>query len=1076
MAKALASSDPVQVAGAMRALFFHVLNEKSFSPSDALFGLTPSRAADLYQQTLEMAEGNDRLRDISRGIRNLSTAELSAIAHIDGVRAILNTGAHVMAERNAKNSRLDSALFERQKRRENLVQNIQTMKDLGMGKEEIAWLFSNIKYWPTFTPHPTKDKNREGGELTAENTALADHVLPEEREESLAKNARRMLSQRLTPSKKDTLPEETIDGLHSESVYLQGMLDYFEDLQYSFDRVLGPGAIDLTDPRMHIDLAPRDWHAGDADGKYVPAPALFTKRLRGAYMAVEKNIEMLSDARIPQAGREKLEEVLKAFTAFRENLAPLHDNILNLRDLKSDSDAFNKAKHDFSAAFTDVSYKGETYSEGPLLTLKIMEDLRQIAHDLANDEATRMMARRVVMRHKQVGMAMGRQEIRHNGADYEQIFNNLYSHLKKHRPDILPQGVESLEALNPEAQASFLKTLMRDHGPHIKKWLMDSNPEGWNREILERFEVMRHCFNHNRMGVGIISEARAISPVQQQVLAEAFGIENMVHEALNEDRETLEKAAENLTIYSKVFGKKNIQARQNANGSNPELSGYLCIMDPRSDSQKQNGIGIHSAQRNTKLALARMAIKFGAPIYDKIGTGMSPVRGGMSPQAVPRILINVLSELEEFNEQELSPDDLAILKKMASHVSTTIQGRDAGIRMATPEQAYDMISGVLEEMCAACLAIDGKIPLDISGPKAARYSGAMRNALDRIEREACEEYAEMRKRQSLKSETLGQNRMDMYLQGTSALIMAEKAGVGARRDARKDLVRSGNKVEKKPVSGLRAIGTTMAIENNETRFDGSYTLGSIILRKLYLAYQEGTIKKSDLRTFWNDPFYMEQTYPNAFVTLAAGDYEHGFDKLRSGEHPWRTLGALMEAIKAGYKDMGDNEVFHADLTMDAIRATAYMEALANTVLGGGTGFDKSEEEIIGAVYKKTDRLNKLKFGPRTRRKFPDIKEVQENTAANLLSRAIKHEMERRIDSGEIGISSPEDNSILHHIACADRTHGPLNMGILMDRTGFGSRKGMVSPFALIRQHMLRHAPRAESRPEIAEAELAVAEV
>src|SRR5262249_21896004 len=147
-----------------------------------------------------------------------------------------------------------------------------------------------------------------------------------------------------------------------------------------------------------------------------------------------------------------------------------------IRDLKSDSDAFRRAKQDFVDAFTSPSYKGSEYKEGPELTGEIMKDLRDIALDAENSSALRRAARRVVLRHKQVGMAMGRQELRHNGAEYEQIFENLYAHLKKIRPEILPAGIKNLKSLTPQAQGSFLHHLMKEHKESMRGWFLAANP------------------------------------------------------------------------------------------------------------------------------------------------------------------------------------------------------------------------------------------------------------------------------------------------------------------------------------------------------------------------------------------------------------------------------------------------------------------------------------------------------------------------------------------------------------------------------------------------------------------------
>src|SRR5262249_4631816 len=146
--------------------------------------------------------------------------------------------------------------------------------------------YRNKKIWETFTPHPTKDKSQKGEAAFREQTRIADRD-PQDRADAMARLTQSMILSSLTPRIKDTLEDETLDGLNAQEIYNEGMLDYFEDVQFALDEVYGPGAVDFLDENMTLDVSPRKWHGGDADGKPIPATVLFNQRVLGALRAVE---------------------------------------------------------------------------------------------------------------------------------------------------------------------------------------------------------------------------------------------------------------------------------------------------------------------------------------------------------------------------------------------------------------------------------------------------------------------------------------------------------------------------------------------------------------------------------------------------------------------------------------------------------------------------------------------------------------------------------------------------------------------------------------------------------------------
>ena len=370
--------------------------------------------------------------------------------------------------------------------------------------------------------------------------------------------------------------------------------------------------------------------------------------------------------------------------------------------------------------------------------------------------------------------------------------------------------IGKFSGMDAKQQAIFMRRFTeRYSSAEIKKFLYAANPEGWSREILERFDVIHSCYNHRRMGFAIIAEAKPASAVLQQVMADAFGIKNMVHCPLNEDEETIREAAESLQLYSDVFGAKNllhtIESVEREGGALPPL--FYAVMDPQSDSHKSYSLNIKFLQRATDQELIDVAIrpvienvkvgkltesekrkledKF-VPILRKVGTGASTARGGFSPKVVPRLFLNALSDAGY--DLDNIPDEIRpVLKQMVSFVSTTIQGRDITLRMGTAEVVQDLIEDVAQECRAACLMIDGKFKgySTVIAQPAVKYSPKMRLAMEDIAQKARDEFFEMRKRPyQSRGPDFNRNILDVFIDRVSASVVALFTGTGARPAAR----------------------------------------------------------------------------------------------------------------------------------------------------------------------------------------------------------------------------------------------------------------------------------------------------
>lgn len=990
------------------------------------FGLSVAEVRELHNTYKKTSlDPGKSLEDVRNGLKFLSKEELGALAQIEAVQGYLWTGAHVMAERNQKNFEHGIETFDRTERRKSMIETVRMMKDAGYSAEDIKDIYSHRKSWPTFTPHPTKDKSDIGEELYRGQAHITDTLPADQREQAMVDLIQKMLTSEITPRKKDTYADETRDGLAVQNVYNNGIANYFEDLQSGFNEVFGVGAIDFLAGDMHMDVASRKWHGGDADGKKIPATILFNQRVEDALGAISLYLAYLEQAH--GKGAEKFKEPIVALKQIESNLKNVSAQAEEIETAGSASVKFITAQDEFIAAFTGINYKEKEYESGPRLTEAIVRDIGAIAVDEDASPAVRSAAWRTSFLHKQSGMAMGRTELRHNAEDYNRIFENLYSYLKENRPDVITEKeVKKLEDLSSTSQLILLNRLMGSHKGQMKEWLIAANREGWGREILERFHMMSKCYNKERMGTAIIAEADPTSAGKQQLLAESFSIGNMAHIALNENLETIQKAAKSLAKYTKKIGGRNLEdRRQNGN------TDVYFIMDPQSDSHKEYGLFIKAQQLKTMKNLITLALELNLPVCTKIGTGASHARGGFSPKAVSRVFLNALTAHPDW--ETLNADQRKIMRQMVSFVSTTIQGRDAGLRLGTDEQVYCMMSDLDHGMIAGCMAIDRKIPPDIAAPRPTKFSPAMEAVLKEICEKQCIKYSEIVR--GLECTSIGElstRRIDKYM-SVLPVNITEFTNVGARPPSRDG---------KKLISRARAIGCNIAIANTNTYFDGSCGIGSF-MQVLHKRYKDGKITKSDLQDFVNDEFFMKQIFSNAMSALASADYEYGFEKV-SGSKEIGTVKMLKDSRNHNYDRMNANLAYHTVLADDAIRATAYIEALLSK-----KGFDQTHEEIMSKIYKPEDTLRSLKFGPKTKTFYPDIEQLQAYAPKKKLMSAILNEADERIrlhqrkPESESALNPDDDmiKPLLHHIALAHRNLGPINMNNLLDQPGmaFGSR-------------------------------------
>ena len=468
--KLLASDKWQDVLQGSKIILNRVLSayENSNQKPDVLHGLSWKEAVSLYRRYKDQSYAQDRASVLQEQLSTLDKNQIGAIAHLEAMAGMLNAGAHIQAQRNQQNGRHGDAVFNRQLRRETVKENIKTLARV-YKPQEIAQLYKNLSVLMIITPHPTTDKKEPQEKIFADLIAISEQENVKDRDTALERWITKNLEAELIAHEKQSAKEETNAALDQQQLYTDGMIDFLEDVQDAADEVLGGGVIDFTDPEFGTDLAERSWHNTDLDGKRVPASVVLAQRIEGASRATKLYLEILQDLSIPQADADQLSDVRAVFDEMVQKLSPLEEALDDIRLLDSGSAKYRLAKKTFNQVFTSTPYKNKLYKVGPELSAQIISDMREIVKAEKVSAETSAAIRRVIMAYNQNGMALGRQQFRHDSGDYfntdprkASILGNLFSYLEERHSEVLqeliPSG-KSFDQLRPKNQAYFFKKL-----------------------------------------------------------------------------------------------------------------------------------------------------------------------------------------------------------------------------------------------------------------------------------------------------------------------------------------------------------------------------------------------------------------------------------------------------------------------------------------------------------------------------------------------------------------------------------------------------------------------------------------
>lgn len=1082
----LSSSDPRNLFKGLNIIFeqeFLALSESGEQP-DVFLGFPAQEIWQEFQDQDKAALRTERQIENFNTAKKIDTKKISALMQPFSVKGMLRTASDFMAERILQNKSKGVEIWTRENRKAALREKFQNLKKIGFSTEDIRRLYSVLKVWPIFTPHPTEDKSEFGDDAFRRLVSIAEQTPVAEREQALRGLVQEMLRNRLTPEKKLTRRGEIDVGLKHKSVWNDGALDWLYDTAEAINEVYGEDTVDYTDQSQTPDIVATSWHNVDVDGKKVPAPVVFVQRLLDAQGGIDEIIMHLKTGDAEDQSAE-VAEVLEYLDNIKSKIDKMCDpeNLAILETLDSKNKYYKEQMQVFVDIFEKTPYKGDISPKGPSLPQTLQQDLQSIYKKAKSGTAFHEGVFKTIVHYNINGIATGRQQPRHDHNNYKAIYANLFDYLKKN-PKLLgkeaifyPDGA-GFEKLRDDEKSVLLVQLLKNHKKDLGKWFLAANPGGysdshgddktWLGELLGHIELFEKCFNHRRMGVTVVANAQLMSATMGQVLYQALGIENSIRMDLNEERATIDHAAQKLKFHADNLGIQVLDEQDNAFLREFERH-YLATKTSYSDSQKGDGLFIRVNQYLSLRKEIALALEYLVPVVDQKGGGMEANRGGVSMKVTPRLMLSVIAEVQDRLQRKekrgFNDEERQILKQMVAFCASTYQGRHPGMSLGTAEQVYDHLDSIEDEVIACHLAIDGKLGMDQVAPKYAKYTSEMKMALAHHQKDAQDEFTEMRSRSILKmiGGMFRKNRIKHYVEQVGAPLLSVFTDISNRSIVRGGSVSGKFNDKASNVHESRAIHWAKVARTTLEHFDVSYTAG-LFLRGIAEDYRQGHISKEDLRALWEDPYVTKFIYAQMMSVKPGADPEWGFDKIESDykgqtqDKRW-TVGRLFKMHKNEYKNIPakarDNMAFHGTFVIDDLDFTSHYEALARTVYDDASGpqLDAPYQDIIDHMYDKDDLLNSLKFGKYTREQFPNIDDTAQRAKEMRFVNAAVHAINDRIKDGTINIEDPEIQSMLFNIGMAWRNWSVHNGHIVNDLFGFGARPEMKPALDFIKEHV-----------------------
>lgn len=971
--------------------------------------------------------------------------KLDVFMHIHATKMTLQTYLPVLQSR-ADNVDNHTAI-------DDLQDSIALMHVSGMSGTEIAdFMNKYVKISKSFTPHPTEGLSRNGIKL-ARNLVEASETDRRGRTFAL-KNAMRAISQStdFEASKRANMLDETEYSNECARVHNSGVNQLDREVERIIFEVTG------EHHNIRMNTAARSWDL-DADGKNnaegFSMIAKMSYSTLGAFQDLAQNLDFAVENTKSQEHRDKITAMRADVQSVMDNLAPVYDRARDITVALANVDPekrealyrhhyendFESLKGKFAGIYDSLGDKKRGY-ETFQKTVSDLDYLRKaIEADgnsdgaLALDESFRTISR--------CGFALEKLQTRHNDLVYIDMLDNMVgsdmfwatgilSHNEKQ--EVLQAG--KFSNLSNDQQFDYMQKILtyaekNGNRAELVELVRASNvlsfkplDKGGNgypnqeRPYADRLELRQ--MYPRLFAEGIISDAQKIASSRQKFFADLFGMTDMEHMALNEDRKNL---ARTLTQhYNTMGGAENMKNRAE------RMPAYfrrghetLHVMRPASDAERNGGSMTRIQAIDQYRKTVREAYEHKVPVEIMIGGGQSLNRFGGDVDMVRRIVAQELKEI--FKEKEargevLDENDRRMMI-MATTTMYTEQGRTRRIASTTGGQVRDDFAGKLRNIVQDYLDLQGLVPDNTFIDKKTPVSTNMERILNPP------------KFNSAMKWTMAGQRIENYFhfaniyrkgedgKPTSTLVLdsfAEKTGAphilpflnnGARASAGKAGGASN-------LSSLRAIGKDQGLYLTQS-FHAGFFVSGIVMEDFHTALRDGKIDLKDVRDVVKSPEWSEAIFSRNLIDAGRFNATHLFKSLSGGDVTNWTFDRAMKIGKevAWKKDLDtnrqylvyanqeaegvtDEQLYLCRIYYDRAMFLAMTEA-ALTPEGQGISMKNSIDEIIRSIRPDDNGLN-IGMGSKTRKAWPSVEDDLENHRKNAAGFAMIQLVDRDIEA------------------------------------------------------------------------------
>lgn len=961
--------------------------------------------------------------------------------HYHTIQNTLRTYTPILASREQEAAQNDS--FKA------MEEAIYALKTAGYTPQQAVKFLSEIKIAKAGTSHPTEGLNKEGIALCRELVASAEQENPKKAIQTIINKM--IKAENIGATAKDGILDEidstNIDSrIHNDGAYI---LNSFA--QDTLKKVYEPAGKDLQAVNdLAMDICRRSWDY-DSDGKNnAEGWAMITKlstSTSAAILDVEQTLLHIQQA-IPSLFDEESKALLTNIQNVQKRLAPVYERsreiTKKLAEMKTPAkreqfykdhyEEYQNIQKQFAAIYNDVdpAKRGEGFYHQTVAHMASLRDtLYQNGYKQDGDFVDR---NHYVLRRN--GFVLEKAQPRQNDLVHGRIIDNLFAH-----DGFRARGVISGdEAKEIDTAGGFNKLpLERQHELREKavkyvkhngnrkdvlQDLFDANPLAFNsgngfpdqeRTLLDRFssqQVFSRKFAEN-----IISDCQEYGPERQKFLASLFGIKDMQHMALHEDRLNLTRQGELLKgIYSRAAEPQRIKIKE-LTKVNEQLAALLGsrgihethIMRPCSDAERGGGSGTRQEAIDVYRQLVRISLelanetKEAVPIEIMLGCGASMQRYGGDPEIIRSVIEQELKAHAIKRRDEGLPldphndkNDRRMLRSCLA-ILWTEQGRAKRMMTATPGQIADDFSKYITRMIKGRLDIEDALEQDYTFIQKPSATEAQRLQRAKYYNTQIDRYEIMRNVHTDKDPSSIKVLDALSLKATCPIMC--KYMNNASRPASKKV-------------GIDLRTEKRAIENNERDYASGLFLGryggGAMMAEIHKDYLSGALTKDDLQALLDDPEWEYNLFTKDLADAQRADYAYALKQLGWAN---ATFDELMEAgrtaTSVNAKGQGHSYFVHdKKYTQEqAYLAKAYYDHtiyLAQTEAALNGHFDQSLDEMVTAIKAKDGSIHP-KMGAASRKKFPIAVEIAQESdlgkASLQLLRATEEKLKTHMDSG-----------------------------------------------------------------------------